>query len=356
MAYYSYSYEDDYQGEYYTGEYSITPYNSSYDPSPDHDSMAYSSYNYNEHQVLAYDPPSYYAAYDPVSSYSRTAYSASTFSEPMCIEYDPGHYYNEQTRFIVSYNVSEFNEPAYEEYDPTPYGGGYDLAATYGKPLPHSAETCYPRSTPDPNVSSLNGFSYGSIKAPYGKDEVNEPAAKPQNESKPISPPAIEAAPVPVPVPLELSNGRGNSQEKLQKGEESEEKGVDHPDPSPGYDTGIANGSCGEFGYEYGMPGPQIPPGYGLEAMDLCEGLFGYWPCLSRYARNVNDRQEAADCGSHGNQWKGTADYLFGSSNPYGERDGGGSSYGNAIYGYERHYQEEPLHYQVKYVEDSWSS
>ncbi|KAB5533908.1 hypothetical protein DKX38_016994 [Salix brachista] len=328
MAYYSYSYDGDNQGGYYNGGYSITPYNSSYDSSSDHDSVAYSSYNYNQNQGFSYDPPSYYAAYDPVSSYSRTAYSESTFSEPMCIKYDPGHYYHEQTRFIVSYNVSEFNETDFEEYDPTPYDGGFDLAATYGKPLPPSAETCYPRSTPDPNVASLDGFSYGSIIAPYGKDEVSEPAAKPQSGSKPISPPPIEAASV----PLEFSDGHGNSQEKLQKDEER----------------------------------------YGLEAMDLCEGLFGYWPCLSRYARNNHDCQKAADCGSsypccerwddggggYGNQWKATtADYLFGSSNPYGERrdDGGGSSHGNVTYGYERHYQEEPLYYQqVKYGEDSW--
>ncbi|KAJ6725337.1 hypothetical protein OIU85_023187 [Salix viminalis] len=327
MAYYSYSYDGDNQGGYYNGGYSITPYNSCYDSSSDHDSVAYSSYNYNQNQGFSYDPSSYYAAYDPVSSYSRTAYSESTF---------------------------KFNETDFEEYDPTPYDGGFDLAETYGKPLPPSAETCYPRSTPDPNVASLDGFSYGSIIAPYGKDEVSEPAAKPQSESKPISPPPIEAAPV----PLEFSGGHGNSQEKVQRDEES----ADHPDPWPGYDTGIARDWS------------QVPSGYGLEAMDLCEGLFGYWPCLSRYARNNHDCQKAADCGSsdpccgrwdgggggYGHQWKvTTADYLFGSSNPYGDRrdDGGGSSFGNVTYGYERHYQEEPLYYQqVKYGEDPWQS
>jgi len=29
------------------------------------------------------------------------------------------------------------------------------------------------------------------------------------------------------------------------------------------------------------------PSGYGLEAMDLCESLFVYWPCLSR--ENIGD-------------------------------------------------------------------
>ncbi|CAK7350821.1 unnamed protein product [Dovyalis caffra] len=341
MAYYSSCYGDD--SEYYNGEYSVTPYYNSYDSALVHDSVAYSSYNYNENQVFSYDPLSCYAAYDPASSYSRIAYSASPFSEPMRIEYDPGPYYHEQTRFIVSYNVSDFNEPEFEEYDPTPYDGGYDPAAIYGKPLPPSDKICYPRSRPDPTGSSLNGFSYGSIIAPYGKDEVNEPAAKPQSESKPIRPPAIEAAPQ----PQEHSNG---------KGEEIKEKEGDRHDPSPGYDTEYSNGSSGELGYDYGKQMSQIPSGYGLEAMDLCESLFGYWPCLSKYARNDNSCPEVPDCGSYGNLWKGTADYLFGSPNPYGDRRGDrGSSYGNVIYGYERHYQEKPLNYQLKYVGDSWS-
>ncbi|KAL9392642.1 hypothetical protein Peur_016562 [Populus x canadensis] len=59
------------------------------------------------------------------------------------------------TQFIVSYKVSEFNETEFEEYDPTAFGGGYDPAATYGKPLPPSDKICYPSSTPDPNALSL---------------------------------------------------------------------------------------------------------------------------------------------------------------------------------------------------------
>jgi hypothetical protein len=34
------------------------------------------------------------------------------------------------------------------------------------------------------------------------------------------------------------------------------------------------------------------PSGYGLEAMDLCESLFGYWPCLTRENRGCSDGQE----------------------------------------------------------------
>lgn len=35
----------------------------------------------------------------------------------------------------------------FDEYDPTPYGGGYDIALIFGRPLPPSEDTCYPIST-----------------------------------------------------------------------------------------------------------------------------------------------------------------------------------------------------------------
>eukprot|EP00258_Populus_trichocarpa_P031717 XP_024447736.1 uncharacterized protein At5g39570-like [Populus trichocarpa] len=51
----------------------------------------------------------------------------------------------------------------YDEYDPTPYGGGYDIALTYGRPIPPSDETCYPISSASgeidydrPNYSSYS--------------------------------------------------------------------------------------------------------------------------------------------------------------------------------------------------------
>nr|KJB11100.1 hypothetical protein B456_001G240600 [Gossypium raimondii] len=36
----------------------------------------------------------------------------------------------------------------FDEFDPTPYGGGYNLELTYGRPLEPSDETCYPSATP----------------------------------------------------------------------------------------------------------------------------------------------------------------------------------------------------------------
>jgi hypothetical protein len=42
----------------------------------------------------------------------------------------------------------------FDEYDPTPYGGGYDIALTFGRTLPPSDETCYPISTATTSSSS----------------------------------------------------------------------------------------------------------------------------------------------------------------------------------------------------------
>ena len=44
----------------------------------------------------------------------------------------------------------------FDEYDPTPYGGGYDIALTFGRPLPPSEETCYPISTATSSASSYD--------------------------------------------------------------------------------------------------------------------------------------------------------------------------------------------------------
>lgn len=45
----------------------------------------------------------------------------------------------------------------FDDFDPTPYGGGYDLVLTFGRPIPPSEETCYP---PNDNSSSGSGVDY----------------------------------------------------------------------------------------------------------------------------------------------------------------------------------------------------
>ncbi|KAF3451617.1 hypothetical protein FNV43_RR07712 [Rhamnella rubrinervis] len=336
MAYYSSNHDNTGFGEYYQTPYAnycaynlpqdSVPYNSSYEPSL--------------HSLFDYNPSPRYYAYDPNPSWSTVAYSTSTLTETKSITYDPnfysGDYDRPVTQFVISYSVSEGNLPEFEEYDPTPYSGGYDIDQTYGKPLPPSEKTCYPRSGPETNAPPFSGVTDGSIVAFDGQEKIDEQAVKPHSERNPIQ-------------ANEEEQGKINNQGE----QKNEETGIDHQ-PWSGqvstYENGLNEGNNHEYGKQVSQ---YYPSGSGLEAMDLCESLFGYWPCLTRYSKEANACPQVADEGSHGNLWKGTADYLFGSSYPYGERkDFGGENYGEAIYSYERHYQGQPLYRQVEYEEE----
>ncbi|CAN0927526.1 Uncharacterized protein At5g39570, partial [Linum grandiflorum] len=58
----------------------------------------------------------------------------------------------------------------FDEHDPTPYGGGYDIHLTFGRPVPHSDETCYPknRSADDDIDYDRPHFSSQSEPSAYG--------------------------------------------------------------------------------------------------------------------------------------------------------------------------------------------
>ena len=64
--------------------------------------------------------------YDHTKTWLVISYSVSI------VVYGPFH-----SQITISYNKLGCNEPNFEEYDPTPYGAGYDIDQTYGKPLPH---------------------------------------------------------------------------------------------------------------------------------------------------------------------------------------------------------------------------
>ncbi|XP_042485180.1 uncharacterized protein At5g39570 [Macadamia integrifolia] len=227
-------------------------------------------------------------------------------------------------RSMIYYSVTEFNEPEFEEYDPTPYAGGYDQSLTYGKPLPPSDAICYPLSTPKPTepISPLplqEVPSYGSTDPPSGGGEEEVDHSR--------SPP----------------NRKKSTEEDHPKEEISSHGGYDVPVngygngygyPLPGWsDCGCVDGygrqepqsswfDCG-YDYGYGKQGlePQAPPDYGF-----CESLFGYWPCLSKkereQRRSNQQQQQIGEEHCYGNnQWNETADFLFGSMNPYGERN-----------------------------------
>ncbi|RLN13545.1 hypothetical protein C2845_PM09G08300 [Panicum miliaceum] len=73
----------------------------------------------------------------------------------------------------------------FDEFDPTPYGGGYDLFVTYGRPLPPSEETCHPCSEPS---TSYDAPHYSASEpSPYGHHAKAKPnyGFRPQQEQQP---------------------------------------------------------------------------------------------------------------------------------------------------------------------------
>uniref|UniRef100_A0A9I9CET7 Uncharacterized protein n=1 Tax=Cucumis melo TaxID=3656 RepID=A0A9I9CET7_CUCME len=288
---------------------------------------AYGS-NFSEFPQLIEHEPVDHGDYGYAIRYSANACSASSFTLPKVFGYDPDLYSEVSTQFVISYSVSEFNETDFEEYDPTPYDGGYDIYETYGKPLQPSTEICYPPSSsspskpPPPTATAIPITTIPKIdEAPKGKIEEQ---TKPSSEIKPIQ--------------IEKTNNSSSSDSDTtsESGEIEEVKAIQLGDPGIGYGNGR---EVNEF-----------PSGYGLEAMDLCESLFGYWPCLSRAKRQTLCRQPKNGCGrchghcycygNYGNQWQTAAEYLFGSHNPY--LDGRGE--GDGFYGYQRQFQEEPVY------------
>ncbi|CAN0852576.1 hypothetical protein LINGRAHAP2_LOCUS5351 [Linum grandiflorum] len=182
--------------------------------------------------------------------------------------------------------LSEFNETDFEEYDSTPYGGGYDLAQTYGNPLPQSDKTCYPRSTAGNMIPSAPvAVAAGPI------------SSAPQVEiRKPIEP------------KIEESKPKEMEMEEMVELEAVKEEA-----------------EVGEYGYGsdgIGYAG-RVPSGYGLETVDLCESLFGYWPCLEKSRRESERYGKGGEDYCRG-EWNETAaDYLFGSSyDPYADGSG----------------------------------
>ncbi|XP_019440315.1 PREDICTED: uncharacterized protein At5g39570 isoform X2 [Lupinus angustifolius] len=327
MSYYNSAYSGSEYGEYNFNSYAV---NYEYYHSPSF--MTYNGYDYNQPNY-GYDPNMYYPTTStnyPLQSYQTIAYSATTFSDPKSIEYDPNY---GMSQLVISYNTLGFNEPAFDEYDPTPYDGGYDIAKTYGKPLPPSDKICYPRSGSAP-VESI-------VPLPKVEERDDEKAMIPQKVAEEEKPKEVED-----------KSYDDTHDMKPYVGEDSEEK--QHEE-----DNGYSGGECDEK--QVALP-QYVPSGYGLEAMDICESMFGYWPCLSRMKRE----QELCDKGNNNmydNMWKGSADYIFGNVDPYGgvirREDGNSSSYGGSelvVYGYEyeSHYLTQEQYRQIDYNDQSW--
>lgn len=231
---------------------------------------------YTEPKLMQYSPVENHSSdneyYSGYVNPSEINYSVYHCTELKLLQYDPS--VSSETKSTISYSISteEFDEPEFKESPLNPYRGGYDSIATYGRPLPPDDEICYPRSTPRPDVVSLDGFDYRSIPSAYGKDDLDNLSTK-------------------LPITVEEAD------------QEADDFG------NGGEVTGT--GAHGDYDDKIGW---QTSYGSGLESMDLCESIFGYWPCWDKIERQQRDNfREICDQESRRDPWKLAADYLFGS-------------------------------------------
>ncbi|EYU44134.1 hypothetical protein ABFS82_08G025600 [Erythranthe guttata] len=192
----------------------------------------------------------------------------------------------------------------FDEFDSTPYGGGYDIVLTYGRPLPPSEETCYPITSSGSESFDYDRPQYTSYAEPsaYGDEALD-------NEYKSYARPK--------PRPARPSYGGPPPSEPGY--------GYDRPKPSYGGESEYGSGGGSEFGGrpEYGSGGygrkseyEEPAPEYGRKS----EPEYGG----SGYGR----RPEAEEYGSGG--------YV--KRPEYGEEEGGG---GGGGYGRPTSYQAE---------------
>ncbi|XP_020577009.1 uncharacterized protein At5g39570-like isoform X2 [Phalaenopsis equestris] len=168
--------------------------------------------------------------------------------------------------------ISDFNETEdFEEYNPHPYQGGYDIALTYGDPLPPLSAICYPLS-----------------------DSSSHPTLPPNG-------------PLPL-IPMEYPASSDASERAISISDEREDDRAD-----PAYDSSYGNGERGftsaEWWWNHSGFSPFAMNGFGGCSYDAEE--MRYWSPLRR-----------------------AAEYIFGYSQGFGERTIGVDSYGIPIYAY----------------------
>ncbi|CAN8312000.1 unnamed protein product [Cochlearia groenlandica] len=293
-----------------------------------YDNNNHYQYHYQQQQQeIAYDPMSYNYyynwngsdyEYESQTNSASVAYSVSTMSEPNHLFYDPSYYttYETPSQLRIYCSVQGFNEPEFDEYDPTPYGGGYDMVATYGKPLTPSDKTCYPSSTnaliqppsPPEIITPVPLGIYDGGQKNVGKKRVT--FSEPLEDVQPLK-------------TIKEDDHKKEEEDYDDDDEEDdeEEEVEEEEDDSSRYGTG--NSEAAEKNEVRAL---YVPSGYGLEATDLCEVIFGgYFPCVLRNKRRKEDEDRAAAVSSwesnDSDPWKTTSDYLFGDSYPYGNEN-----------------------------------
>ncbi|KAL2495207.1 uncharacterized protein Fot_38964 [Forsythia ovata] len=302
----------------------------------------YSVCEKNEPPLIQYEPIIYYDSspssyyYDGFESDSRfeTNYSVYSYSEPKLVQYEqPPYakvYFSSATKSQLYNSTEEFNEIEFDDYDTTPYSGGFDPSTTYGSPLPPSDDICYPRSTPQSDGAALEGSSYGSIPSPYGGNEKEiaiktDPQPHGENEDKN----SIDGAGSEKVGELNDPQPHGENEDKIRFDGVASEKVGELTDPQPHAEIGELGNELPLYNHDNGFENGQIPQisyGSGLECMDLCDSLFGYWPCLAKRDEKMNEICPVCGHGGPRNPWDSAADYIFGAPLAY-ERNNGGCYY-----------------------------
>ncbi|KAJ4761475.1 hypothetical protein LUZ62_071850 [Rhynchospora pubera] len=244
----------------------------------------------------------------------------------------------------------------FDAYDPTPYGGGYDLALTYGRPLPPSDDTCHPVSTSTSSSSSYNRPHYSSGSGACAYDPAStdsafgdrygarpsHPRPKPHAQPQPAYDfhPQEEAPhgygrPNPDSYGSEQGYGRPNPDSYGSGGygrPTQQEGGYGRPN-QPSYGTTQQYGS--EYGSGYGRPNrDDEPPSYG-----------------SGYGRPKREDQPSYGYSGYEEDKPKPKPYGYGASEEegYGAAGGGGSGYGvNPGYGggeYQSYDKPKPSYY-----------
>ncbi|KAJ6818005.1 uncharacterized protein M6B38_408155 [Iris pallida] len=158
----------------------------------------------------------------------------------------------------------------FDEYDPTPYGGGYDLQLTYGRPIPPSEDTCYPVSASAGVDYDRPSYSSGSKPSAYEPEiESDYGSGDRYGHSRPKPQPAYGFHPQEESRPKpnlyggggEDDYGSGYSQPKPDYGSGGGGYGSGYSQPKPDYGSG--GGVGGGYGSEYSQPKPEYGSGGG---------------------------------------------------------------------------------------------
>jgi hypothetical protein len=184
----------------------------------------------------------------------------------------------------------DFNEDDFENFNPHPYLGGYDLAQTYGQPLPPSAAICYPISfsASVPPVEKVN----------LPSDSVPVKEANLSSDSVPVKEANLSSDSVPV-----------------KEAKEESEPAITPVVEQPWFEPHV-------YGEPY-QPEPYKPD------------FFRSWPFSTPQHCCRNTRKGARDFDYWNYMMRGL-DFLFGHAQGYGERRVGTDVYGIPIYANKR--------------------